>query len=184
MSGIKNPPPRFGLEADQLFDYATKQYISIGPVVETSAGSWDTERVAALIREGKPIEEAFTPRAVAVQPDPSTTQANDHQSPPVDPVDQANTDFNSSLPPNDPNDAVERANRDFIATMDQLAPDTVVGRHDGTLVLIDQGSTIGHDANGSPTPDMPVTEAEMLAAQAEARAAVASSLEPQEAPPV
>lgn len=97
---LLHSPPRFGLDGDQLYDYVAKQYVPVGTIIESSAGSWDTGRVADLIRQGQPVESAFIPAPVS--PDQSTAQANAQLAPPADPIDQANKDFNSSLPPNDP----------------------------------------------------------------------------------
>lgn len=205
MSGIKNPPPRFGLEGDQLFDYATKQYIPIGPVLEVSTGLWNTERVAALIREGKPIEEAFSPAWLAVQPDSPTTQANGTPTPPpADQVDQANTDFNSDTPPNDPNDAVRKANEDFESAI------LTVPFKEPSAALADLWNA-GFDANGSPVGDgvalnaaehpsgPPLDEVAQIAdeenenkisesaleeVEIDVQAAVADAMQPDEAPPV
>lgn len=60
-----NAKPRFGLEGERLFDYATSRYMDPVGVLEEPAGEWDLARVAELLRAGSTVEAAFTSKAAA-----------------------------------------------------------------------------------------------------------------------
>lgn len=138
MSEIINAKPRFGLEGDTLFDYATSTNIPIveGAKIETPEGVWHVAQVAELIRAGKSIETAFAPLSPEVQSvvNGLENKLNDAEAKLTGALDanlqlaqendelrKANDDFRAQINdihPSVPN-AAEQARQDFAKTIDE-----------------------------------------------------------------
>ncbi len=125
MGEMINARARFGLDGDTLYDYVAKQYVDVGVPIECQEGTWDTYKVAELIRTGQSIETAFTVRSALTdkveqadedfikEPVGDDVVVDPPQVPEIDPAQQ-------------PAQAPEEAQPDVVETSTSEAPADVV----------------------------------------------------------